>query len=62
MGAGHNDGGLAMACRRRQGDVVARSMLGGARELPVAPVNRVGEIRRRQVLPVVLAMVESKWL
>jgi hypothetical protein len=51
-----------MACRRRQGDVVARSMLGGARELPVAPVNRVGEIRRRQVLPVVLAMVESKWL
>ena len=51
-----------MACRRRQGDVVAWSMLGGARELPVAQVNRVGETRRCQVLPAVLATVESKWL
>ena len=37
-------------------------MLGGARELPVAPVNRAGETRRRQALPAVLAMVESKRL
>ena len=51
-----------MACRWRQGDVVAGSMLGGARELPVAPVNRVGETRRRQALPAGLAMVESKRL
>ena len=37
-------------------------MLGGVCELPVAPVNRAGETRRRQVLPAVLAMVESKRL
>ena len=37
-------------------------MLGGARELPVAPMNRAGETRRRQALPAVLATVESKWL
>ena len=61
-GAGHGGGGLAVACRWRQGNVVAGSMLGGARELPVAPVNRVGETRRRQALPAVLAMVESKQL
>ena len=35
-------------------------MLGGARELPVAPVNRAGETRRRQALLAVLAMVELK--
>ena len=61
-GAGHGGGGSAVACRRRQGDVVAGSMLGGARELPVAPVNRAGETRRRQALPAVLDTVESKWL
>ena len=37
-------------------------MLGGAHELPMAPVNRAGETRRHQVLPAVLAMVESKRL
>ena len=37
-------------------------MLGGARELPVAPVNRAGETRRRQALPAALAMLESKRL
>ena len=37
-------------------------MLGEARELPVALVNRAGETRRRQVLPAVLATVEStRW-
>jgi len=46
-GASHGGGGSAVACRRRQGDVVAGSMLGGARELPVAPVNKAGETRRR---------------
>ena len=61
-GAGHGSGGPAVACRRRKGDVVAGSKLGRAREVPVAPVNRVGETRRRQALPVVLAMVESKRL
>ena len=42
--------------------MVAGSMLGGVRELPVAPVNRAGKTRRRQALPAVLAMVESKQL
>ena len=42
--------------------MVAGSMLGRARELPVAPVNRAGETRRRQALPAVLATVESKRL
>ena len=37
-------------------------MLGGARELPVAPVNRASETRRRQALLAVLATVESKRL
>ena len=37
-------------------------MLGGACELPVAPVNRAGETRRRQALPAVLTMMESKRL
>jgi len=37
-------------------------MLGGACELLVAPVNRAGETRRRQALPVVLDTVESKRL
>ena len=37
-------------------------MLGAVRELPVALGNRAGETRRRQVLPAVLAMVESKRL
>jgi hypothetical protein len=37
-------------------------MIGGVRELPVALVNRSGETGRRQVLPAVLAMVEStRW-
>ena len=40
--------------------MVARSMLGRVRELPMAPVNRAGETRRRQALPGILAMVESK--
>jgi hypothetical protein len=62
MRAGHGGEGSAVACRRRQGDVVAGSMLGRACELPVAPVNRMGETRRRQALPTVLAMVESKRL
>ena len=51
-----------MACRQRQGDVVAGSMLGGVRELLVALVNRAGETRRCQALPAVLATVESKRL
>ena len=59
------NGGSAWRCSsvsHGQGDVVAGSLLGGARELPVAPVNRAGETRRRQALPVVLATVESKRL
>ena len=40
-----------------QAVVVAKSVFGGACEFPVAPANRVGESRRRQALPAVLAMV-----
>ena len=42
--------------------MVAGSMLGGVRELPVAPVNKASDTRRRQALPAVLATVESKRL
>ena len=42
--------------------MVAACMLSRVRELPVAPVNRAGETRRRQALPAVLATVESKRL